>query len=120
MDRITEFCGDNLRIVDINRDEGKLQDWQLQDHYLFSTLDVTKYYLPQIEPIFTNLTSFSNNVKIESTDLNGNDKKIHKMVNYGYWISTEGMWNIPKFYEKLANIESVKINAALINFFSFF
>ena len=120
MDRITEFCGENLRIVDINKDEGKLQDWQLQDHYLYSILDVTKYYLPEITPIFTNLTSFSNNVKIESTDLNGNDKKIHKMVNYGYWISTEGMWNVPKFYEKLSNIESVKVSVALTNYFAFF
>ena len=27
MDRITEFCGENLRIVVINRDKGKLQEW---------------------------------------------------------------------------------------------
>ena len=68
MNRVTEFCGDTLREVDINYDEGKLQDFQIQEHYYYSVLDVIKYYLPEIEPIFTNLTSFSNNVKIESTD----------------------------------------------------
>ena len=84
MDRITEFCSENLRAVDINLVEGKLQNWQVEFHYQYSVLDVINYYLPEIAPIFNNLTSFSNNVKIESTNLNGGDKKIHKIVNYGF------------------------------------
>ena len=120
MDRITEFCSENLRAVDINLVEGKLQNWQVEFHYQYSVLDVINYYLPEIAPIFTNLTSFSNNVKIESTNLNGDDKKIHKMVNYGFWISTEGLWNIPKFYEKISDIESMRTNVALTNHFAFF
>ena len=117
--RITEFCGDNLRIVDMNIHEGKVAEWKSEFYYRYSILDVTKLYLPEITPIFTNLTSFSNNIKIESTDSKGEDKKIHKIINYGYWISTEGVWNLPKFYEELSDIESVKTNAALTNYFAF-
>ena len=119
MERINEFCGENLRLVDLNIDEGKMQEWKSEFYYRYSVLDVTKYYLPEITPIFTNLTSFSNYVKIESTNLSGGDKKIHKLVNFGYWISTEGVWNIPKFYEKLSDTKSVRTNAALMNYFSF-
>ena len=119
LDRLTEFCGENLRLVDLNIDEGKKAAWTGEFHYLYSILDITKYYIPEITPIFTNLTSFSNNIKIESTDLNGGDKKTHKIVNYGYWISTEGVWNIPKYYEKLTNTQSVRTSAALMNYFAF-
>ena len=118
--RLTEYCGDNLRVVDINIAEGKMAEWKSEFYYRYSILDVIKYYLPEITPIFTNLSSFSNHIKIESTDSKGEDKKIHKIINYGYWISTEGVWNIPKFYEELSDIESVKTNAALTNYFSFF
>ena len=117
--RITEFCGDNLRVVDMNIHEGKVAEWKSEFYYRYSILDVTKLYLPEITSIFTNLTSFSNNIKIESTDSQGEDKKIHKIINYGYWISTEGVWNLPKFYEELSDIESVKTNAALTNYFAF-
>ena len=117
--RITEFCGNNLRVVDMNIHEGKVDKWKSEFYYRYSVLDVTKYYLPEITPIFTNLSSFSNNIIIESTDLKGEGKKIHKIVNYGYWISTEGVWNIPKFYEELTDIESVRTNAALMNYFAF-
>ena len=118
--RITEFCGDNLRVVDINIFEGKMAEWKSEFYYRYSVLDVTKFYLPEITPIFTNLSSFSNNIKIESTDSKGSDKKIHKITNYGYWISTEGVWNIPKFYEELSDLESVRTNTALMNYFAFF
>ena len=106
--RLIEFCGDNLKVVDMNIHEGKVPEWKNEFYYRYSVLDVTKLYLPEITPIFTNLTSFSNNILIESTDLKGEDKQTHRIVNYGYWISTEGVWNIPKFYEELSDIESVR------------
>ena len=65
-DRLTEFCGENLRLVDMNIDGGRKKEWQSEFFYRYSILDVTKFYLPQITPIFTNLTSFSNYIKIES------------------------------------------------------
>ena len=117
--RLTEFCGDNLRVVDMNIQVGKLKEWTSEFFYRYSVLDVTKYYLPEITPIFSNLSSFSNNIKIESTDLKGGDLKIHKIINYGFWISTEGVWNIPKFYEELSDKESARTNAALMNYFAF-
>ena len=119
-DRLNEFCGENLGVVDMNIAEGKMADWKSEYYYRYSILDVTKLYLPEINPIFTNLSSFSNYVKIESTNLEGGDKKSHKMINYGYWIATEGVWNIPKFYEELSDIESVRTNAALMNYFAYF
>ena len=119
-ERLTEFCGTDLRAVDMNIKEEKMPSWRSEFYYRFSILDVTKFYLPEIKPIFTNLTSFSNNIKIESTNSDGGDKKIHKMVNFGYWISTEGVWNIPKFYEEISDTESVRTGAALMNYFAFF
>ena len=119
-DRINEFCGGNLRLVDMNIQAGKMPAWKSEYYYRYSVLDVTKLYLPEITPIFTNLSSFSNYLTIESTNLQGGDKRVHKMINYGYWISTEGVWNIPKFYEELSDIESVRTSAALTNYFAFF
>ena len=119
-DRISEFCGDNLRIVDINVDEGKTDQWKIEFYYRYSVLDVTSFYLPEITSIFLNISTFSNNIKIESTNSKGQDKKIHKIINYGYWITTEGVWNIPKFYEKLSDNESVRTNTALMNYFAYF
>ena len=119
-DRINEFCGNNLRLVDMNIDEGKMDKWKSEFYYTYSVLDVTRFYLPEIKSIFANLSSFTNNIKIESTDSKGQDKKIHKIINYGYWISTEGVWNIPKFYEKLSDIESVRTSVALMNYFAYF
>ena len=119
-DRITEFCGDNLRLVDWNIAEGKKAKWTSEFHYRYSVLDISTHYLPNITSIFTNLTSFSDYVTISSTNSNGKDKKYHKMINYGYWISTEGVWNLPKYYEKLSDNETVRTNAALMNYFAYF
>ena len=119
-DRLTEFCGENLRVIDINIKEGKVPEWKSEFYYRYSVLDVTKYYLPEIKPIFTNLSSFSEHVTIESTNSNGGDKKTHKIVNYGYWISTEGVWNIPKYFEELSDTESVRTGAALMDYYTYF
>ena len=73
--RITEFCGDNLKVVDMNIHEGKVAQWKSEFYYRYSVLDITKKYLPEINQIFTNLTSFSNNLLIESTNMEGGDKK---------------------------------------------
>lgn len=77
-ERLTEFCGENLRDVDINIAEGKMKEWKSEYYYRYSILDITNYYLPEIKPIFTNLTSFSNHIKIESTNSNGEEKKFIK------------------------------------------
>ena len=64
----------------MNIHEGKMAEWKSKFYYRYSVLDVIKFYLPEITPIFTNLTSFSNYFSIESTNLQGNDKKVHKIV----------------------------------------
>ena len=87
-DRLKEFCSDHLKTSDLHHYHGKLQDYQLQNHYRYDMFDVLRYYLPQINEKFKNLETFKNYVKITSTGLNGINKKSHVISNFGYWISS--------------------------------
>ena len=51
-----KFQRENLRDVDLNIAEGKMKEWKSEYYYRYSILDITNYYLPEIKPIFTNLT----------------------------------------------------------------
>ena len=42
-----------------NIDEGKMDKWKSEFYYTYSVLDVTRFYLPEIKSIFTNLSSFT-------------------------------------------------------------
>ena len=48
MDRMTEFCRENLCLVDLNIDERKMAGWTSEFHYRYSILDVIKLYLSEI------------------------------------------------------------------------
>ena len=120
--RIREYCGFNLDAVDKNYMSNNLQDYQFNYQYLYSTTDVLAYYLDQIESHFMNLSSFQKYITITSTNKEGLDKQIHKIVNFGYWLSSEGVMNIPTtipFEQATGNRSAVTSNPET-NYFAYF
>ena len=117
-DRLKEFCGEHLKTSDLHYFYNRIQYYQLQNNYKYDIYDVLNLYLPQINENFKNLETFKKYVKISSTDEKGKDIKNHNIINFGYWISSEGLLQVDRFAEELNG--TTRLTVANINYFTYF
>ena len=116
--RLNEFCGEHLKTSDLHYLYGKLQYYQYFNNYKFDSLDVYSYYIPKINEKFKNLETFKKYVKIISNNEEGTDLKNHVISNFGYWISSEGLFQVNKASEEVNG--TMRLPMANVNYFAYF